>query len=289
MLFDRWKPPFGKTMAYRVFQRHHTELNNFYWAHKAALRKAFSLTKPHRPSDRALLLFPDPTNERKRDITLQQWADNYAGFDNFCRLSSLIAATGYLEILTRTLIDAACQSKPALLLKGGSDEIDGVSILKKHAHSYAERAEPCLKGEWQKRISAYRQVFGTVPQFFPDNLTALERLRKLRNDVGHAFGRQSKPVVIGEIDFRIAPKKLKQDSFLKQLHLIHEAAIAFENHLSPIIGAYESLCLYHWWKVGLAKTPNDQPRLFKKHYVKTTGITAGIDYVESLIHWYDAA
>ncbi len=289
MPFDRWHPIGGKTFAFRVFRRHHTELNDFYWGHQAALRKVFSLTKPHRPDDPASTLFPDPKNERQRAITLGKWAQDYSGFDNFTRLSALIAATGYLEVLVRTLIDAACQSKPALLLKGGRDEIDGISILKKHPHAYSDHTMPCVKGEWQQRIKAYRKIFGSCPVFFTNHLSQLEKLRHVRNSVGHAFGRSTKPVQIGELIFQGDPKKLKQDALKSNLQLIYEAAKSYEAHLRPIIGSYEMLCVYHHWKGRHIGKHNAEYWAFKRYLKATTGIIMAKQEIRHMMMYYHNA
>jgi len=197
MAFDRWKPFTVRSVAYRVFRHHHTEINHLYWAHHAAFKGAYSLTKGKQLSEKANSVFPDPKQERRREITLSTWSDDYNAFDNWSRLGAVIAITGYLEVFMKSIVEAACQSCPAVLI-GGHREIEGLTLLKTRArYGYAGHSEACTHGTWVARVEAYKRLFGSCPNEVVDNVSALDKLRVLRNAVGHAFGRRLQPAAIG--------------------------------------------------------------------------------------------
>jgi hypothetical protein len=247
--FNRWKPTLSKTLAYFLFQRHHEEINNNYWAHRAAFRGAFSLTKGKKKSDPADSVLPNPNAERRRAINLGQWADDYNEFDNWTRLAAVIAVTGYLEVFIRSIVDAACQSCPAVAI-GGEKEINGVQWLKtKATHAFIEDANKCAKGEWGRRLAAYQKLFGTVPQFLQDNLGDLEKLRVLRNAVGHAFGRNLTLPVVGRNAVLQPARRVTHERLIGYLDLAYNAAKGIEGHLSnDYVGSYETIAMYHRWE-----------------------------------------
>ena len=44
---ERWNSPFGKTIAFVLFSKHFTELNDIYWAHVPAASTIESKAKKH--------------------------------------------------------------------------------------------------------------------------------------------------------------------------------------------------------------------------------------------------
>src|SRR5215212_2698552 len=104
MKFDRWSPTMKKTFAFRVFKRHHDELNSHYWCHHAAFRAAFSKTVGKSPTDLAKTVFPVPFANRFQGLTLQEWETGNKNQDNWVRLASVIAIAGYLEVFIRVAL-----------------------------------------------------------------------------------------------------------------------------------------------------------------------------------------
>lgn len=284
--FDRWKPALGKTWAFRLFQRHHTEINDLYWSHVAAFQRAFKACRGKQRTDACSTVFGIRQNPRRLPATLGDWADQYNGFNNWTRLSLLVAATGYLEVYMKTAVRLALESDPALIV-GCPRKVDGVEPLKrKVGYSYSDEAIPCVKGEWQSRVAAYTRLFGTCPQVIHDNISELEFMRKTRNGVAHTFGR-------GADDYnalaQAKPRQLtvlSEDRFTKILGLTEEVGKALEAHLSTHIGDYESVYFFHHWL-------NDDPFALKTDkalrvaFVQLHNNTVGKPYCTELRSLYD--
>jgi len=288
MKFNRWKPTRRTSIAYNVFKIHHTEINHLYWANHAAYKGAYSLTRGKSPSDDADSVFPDPKKERRRTITLAKWSEDYNAFDNWTRLAAVIAITGYFEVFIKSIVEAACQSCPAILV-GGHREIEGVKLLKARAkYNFLSQSEACSQGTWQTRLNAYKRIFGSCPKPVEDVVSDLDKLRNLRNSVGHAFGRTLEPAKVGR---QIAPedaKQVKQKALLEYLALVDEVAWEIERHLTPnFIGCYETIAAYHYWdgKRGDRKQIAKKFSSFFRPIVKTTASSA---YFLDVINYYQS-
>ncbi len=216
---------------------------------------------------------------------MKVWADNYDSFDNWTRLSSLVAATGYLEVYLKTAARLALESDPGVMI-GCPRKIDGAEPLKKRAsYSYKDDAAACVTGEWQSRIAAYKRLFGDCPLVIESNISELEFVRRTRNGVAHTFGR-------GVDDYEaLAQAKprgqttLKEERFLKTLGLIDDIAKAVEKHLRPHIGDYESVYFFHnWLKSNPFKVKTD--KALRIEFVKLHNNTVGKPYCTELRTYY---
>jgi hypothetical protein len=285
--FNRWSPALGKTWAFRLFERHHTEINDLYWAHAAALRKAFSSCKKNQLSDPCDSVFHlKPEHARRLPGTLKDWADKYNSFDNWTRLSCLVAATGYLEVYIKTAIRLALESDPGVMV-GCSRKIDGAQPLKKRPrYSYKDEAAACVKGDWQSRIAAYKRLFGECPAVIENSIVDLEFVRRTRNGVAHAFGRG-----IDDYDSLAQAKPrelttLKEERFTRILGLIEEIAKALETHLGQAhIGDYETIYFFHHW---LKDNPFVQKtdKALRIEFVRLHNNTVGKPYCTELRAYY---
>jgi hypothetical protein len=232
------------------------------------------MTVDWKRDDPADSVFPN-NGARRRTISLGEWANFYNQFDNWTRLSAIVSACGYLEMYIRTIVEAACQSCPATMI-GGHKEVDGVKLLKTRSlYAFWEQSEACTKGTWQQRIKAYKRLFGVCPKVLVDRLSELEKLRNLRNAVGHAFGRRFSRVTIGK-DVASTPfQSVKEPALLSALDLTYSVAVAIEAHLGPqYVGSYEVVAMYHLWP-GRKNGFKEEAKPFSKSYFKATGMTYG--------------
>lgn len=285
--FNRWSPAISKTWAFRLFERHHTEINDLYWAHAAALRKAFSSCRKKQLSDPCDSVFHlKAEHARRLPGTLKDWADKYNSFDNWTRLSCLVAATGYLEVYMKTAVRLALESDPGVMV-GCSRKIDGAQPLKKRPrYSYKDEAAACVKGDWQSRIAAYKRLFGDCPVAIENSIADLEFVRRTRNGVAHTFGRG-----IDEYDSLAQAKPreltiLKEERFTRILGLIEEIAKAVETHLGQAhIGDYESIYFFHHW---LSDNPFVQKtdKALRIEFVRLHNNTVGKPYCTELRAYY---
>jgi hypothetical protein len=290
-LFKRWDLGWGRTWAYRLFKAHHTELNNLYWAHAPALRFAFAATRGVLPTSATNTLFRlGPPNDTRINLQLKDWGRNYGAFDNWVRLSALVAITGYLEIYIGAVVRLAIESDPGITL-GMSRSVDGVKALKRGSkQKSAEHVKSCIIGRWSDRVQAYKNLFGIVPRDLQDGVSSLDRLRLTRNGVAHSFGR-------GSNDYRellqtkAKPfRKISEVQLQKALGLADTIALAIDNHLgSAHIGDFESVLFYHRWDKVFDITRQTESTALRAMLYEFHGRNRGPAYYEELIRYYNQA
>jgi hypothetical protein len=289
MVFDRWSPAFAQTWSFRLLMRHQTEINNMYWAHQAAMRKAFECTKGASLSGQCLSFFTMKSGQsRHLPSTLKEWAHEYNAFDNWTRLSSLVSATGYIEVFIKTMVRLALESDPGVIV-GCSRKIDGTDPLKNQLnYTFKDEASTCAKGEWQSRIASYKKYFGICPTAITDHIQELEFIRRTRNGVAHTFGRG-----IDDYDLlaQAKPRKLitlNENRFLKYLGIIEEVAKGIESHLAPQhIGDYESVYHFHRWVSG-KRCEDANIKLLKCEFANMHGSPIGKQYCKDLWKYYES-
>ena len=289
MSFARNVPFLDRTLAWRLFKRHHTHFNEIFWAHRAASKFSFSSTRPFQRTDAASVLFSLSENQTRLASTLGAWASNYSAFNRWTQLASVVAICGYLETYLAQVSTAALESRPALVF-GGRAEIDGTVLLKAgNTYDFYAHAEPIVRGNWQSRISAYSRLFGQCP--FAAEVGRLERLRGLRNDAGHSFGRDIKSMKFSESCLVQPLPKISDEDIQGFLELANTVAAATELHLgSTYVGSYEVVRLYHSWRTSLAPANAGhatRSRHFSQYFNSVTQSPYGRDRFGKLVQYYD--
>jgi hypothetical protein len=289
--FKRYESILGTTWAYQVFRAHHTELNDLYWSHAAAVALARTRVRSESDEQQTLLIFGSLGADSRRVPTdVARWKTAFTAFTNWVRLNAVMALSAYLETYLKTVISLALQSDPGLLI-GDSKIVDGVKLLKRGAlESHADLITKCIKGTWQQRTAGYEKLFGTLPHEIKTSAKELEAMRKCRNAVGHLFGRD---LGAWDPDDNLAtfPKMLplSQERLQKWMATTAIVAQAVESHLGPShIGSFELLNFYHRNKShtkGYVKTTKGlQPLLKVLGSVFKTGV--GKKYAQDLVSFY---
>ena len=211
---------------------------------------------------------------------------------NWVRLSSLVSALSYLESYIVTISNLAIRSDP-LLRFGQSRIIDGTSWLKRGVKDdITNYVVPLVKGKWPTRLSAYRDLFGSIPSQLNDNLSSLENMRVLRNGAAHSFGRDptafEDPMAPAGVSARLSESRLQH-----WLSIIEACACAIDDHLFPIhIGEFELIWRYHRWKYE-PRDPLDknyvESAAFSRFATRTYGPGPTRSFCKDLIAHYDAA
>ena len=290
MSFDRKVPFFERTLAWRLFKRHHTHFNDIFWAHRAAAKFSYRSTRPFQRSDAASVLFSLPENPQRLARTLGAWADNYSGFNEWTQLAGVVAICGYLETYIAQVATAALESCPALVF-GGSDQVDGTVLLKAgNTYDFYAHAEPLVRGDWQARISAFTKLFGLCP--FAHEVGRLERLRALRNDAGHSFGRDIKFMRFSESSLVQPLPRISDEDIQSFLELANTVATTIEAHVGMnFVGSFEVVRLYHNWRASLAPLGVGQrtlARSFSRYFNSVTESPYGLERFGELVQYYDA-
>ncbi|WP_154215941.1 hypothetical protein [Vibrio parahaemolyticus] len=289
MSFHRHKLFYHRSLAYRLFKRHHTHFNDIYWSHKTVLAHTFSSTAMHSTSDPASALFNKEKGTSRGERELGTWAGWYNDFDSWTRMASVVAIAGYLETYIAQVATAAMESNPSLVFGGGPD-IDGATFLK-HNDKYDlyDYTEPLTRGDWQSRVSAYKKIFGSCP--FEHRISDLEKLRRLRNDAGHSFGRDIKSMKFAG-DWQV--KKLTKISDKKLelfLELVETVAESIEKQVaSKYIGQYELVKAYHnWLKVEEIESTTADKLVAKRFSAYVFEMTSNpYPAAKHLMSYYDA-
>ena len=189
--FSRWNPSHKNSWPYRIFNQYSAELNRIVMAYTSASKFTYSGLKQKGATwnDKAnKYLYTNNDNE----ITIRNWSDTFNQFDNWVRLNELLAVSAYFETYLSAIISLSFESDPGLLI-GSRHSIDGIKILKEghkfKKDDFKDKIVNCTKGDWNSRISYMSSIFGLIPESFVSYKSELEKMRNLRNKIGHAFGR----------------------------------------------------------------------------------------------------
>jgi hypothetical protein len=226
-------------------------------------------------------------DQRRVEPSVDLWSDAYDRFNNWTRVSALVALSSYLEVYMKTIISLALESDPGAP-RGASQKIDGAVLLKYSPHhSHFEEATQVVIGDWSKRLKLYKELFGSVPSTLYSLQGDLEKLRRLRNDAGHKFGRDMQ-----EEDYRCRVEPIEMvrvglPTLKKQLGVVEAAARAIDEHLvGHHIGSYEVLHFYHvkrpeLWEAG------SHARKLRKALGAIFGVGLSDQYSEAVKAYYE--
>jgi hypothetical protein len=273
MTFERYKLFESRSLAHRLFKRHHTHFNDIYWSQRIAHNHIFAQTKPFSRSDPVNSLFTPMTTELRNNRTLGQWGDWYSDFDTWTRMGYIIALAGYLETYIAQISVAAFESTPSLIF-GGGPKIDGAIYLKyNHKYDLYDYSESLTRGSWQSRISAYKNYFGSCP--FEQHISDLELLRRLRNDAGHSFGRDIKSMKFAQAWEVKKLKKIPDEKIMHFLMLVEDIANSIDEQIAETyVGQYEIIKVYHNWFSTLKNKSHlnqkEIAKLFRTHFHQLT-------------------
>ncbi len=288
-MFDRWKCEWHRTWAYRIFKKHHTQLNSFYWAHLSASNNSLRIAKGQLQHSPVATIFPVPINDKgRKNNTVEEWTSDYKEFMNWVRLSAAVSLNSYLEIYLQSVVALALESDPGVLWSAPRS-IDGIKLLKaKDGYSFADQSVAVVKGMWQSRLKTYEGYFGNAPDTLGQSINELDLLRDLRNDVSHTFGREIKDYK-GDVHFELKPlQRLSADRLKKWFQMIDGVVAAIDDHLRVAhVGAYEALRHYHVWARNYKLGPIRKEVAFKKHINATLGSNLKRQYFKELIAYYD--
>jgi hypothetical protein len=294
----RWDLYLGATWAFRIFKKHHEELNDLYWSHAtvAEFAKRRSKTTPDTAATTAT--FSDVGDDTQRPPQLiKDFRDAYSSFDNWVRLNAVMSLSAYFELYLRTAVSHAIHSDPGVIL-GKSRAIDGITLVKiNKAPESSDLVDGCVRGTWTERSNQFRKLFASLPAELAANIGELDRIRKFRNSVGHVFGREeavnsfransgSEPTM----DPR-QMRRLSQGRLQKWMALIWKIAVAVEAQLGVShIGEYENLLYYHINRThrGYVKNLNGPGSIpFSKALGLIHGRGVGKAWAERLVEYYE--
>lgn len=268
-------------------------MNSLYWAHVPASSNA---QHTYRESKK---LTPVPTTQEAYNLSgenafrvadsLDDYSEHLKDFGNWTRLNTLVSTLSYLETYLSSVVSLSIESDLGILYSVPK-RIDGVMVIKyndKNKYSFLDKSEGITKGTWPQRVGSYRELFKTVPSSLDNSISDLEKMRKIRNSVAHAFGRD-----IDETRSRhtleILPiERLSEKRLMKYMEKIRAIAKdidkqLFENH----IGDFELIHYYH--NVRDSLTSNDKAKELKARINGLYVENRSRDFCDQLINYYEA-
>lgn len=291
--FDRWTSKSGSSWVLKLFKKHHTLLNSMYWSYIPTSSYCNYMYRQNEKNQTSKtiseLLHISGVDSHRVENKLENWDKSFKEFDNWTRLNALVALLSYFEVYLSSIVTLSLESDPGLNFKT-TKVIDGMMIVKSNSKftvDFKNVAEKITKGEWPQRIAAFREVFGTVPQKIIDYTKQLERMRKLRNNVAHAFGREiEKAQARGLIEI-LEMDKLSLDALKKYMQIINDIVYDIDQQLvTNHIGSYEVLFYYHQINEQL---PSINKEVALRKELNRIGIngTCNEQYCRELIDYYD--
>lgn len=219
---------------------------------------------------------------------LKDWSDSFNQFQNWTNLNGLMAVTSNFETYLTSVLSLALESDPGLIYKS-SMSVDGMSLIKSGAHKFPFEKEIIIgitKGDWNARISALGKYFDYVPLSISSNISELEKIRTLRNKVGHAFGRDIENSRINEVKETLPIEKLTTPNFIKIRKLIWQCVSELDRYLlDNHIGEFQIIKYYHSIEPELNGTQDNKAMVFKKKIGKF-GDLSGKKYCRGLVDYY---
>ena len=247
--FVRYGMWLGETLAYRRFRAHHTEINDLYWSLAPVAGYCDRLAGKTQETKPEALFHASGPDVHRLAPSIERWRSDFEEFQNWVRLAALMSASAYFEMFLIELLTLAMRSDP--LSRFGSPRLlDGVTWLKQGAGGVPDdEIRACTVGEWSKRRKAMKALLGKTPADIENNMAELDRIRRLRNKVGHAFGRsiERKPSLlkIGTPD----SERLSEKRFKAWLGLIDAIAGGLDREVGGThVGEFETLLYYHEWR-----------------------------------------
>lgn len=229
--------------------------------------------------------------DEKRSIknNVPDWASDYKEFNNWVRLNALMSLNSYFEIYLTTVLALAIESDPGQL-HNTSKKIDGAMLLKySNTYSYSEAIKKCAVGEWSKRIAAYEKLFRFIPPQLLAKQADLEKIRKLRNNVGHAFGRDIQDSRERGVRQIKQIERLSQERLKKYLGTVYDVVLDIDKHLLEThIGAFELIYCYHELKKSfMAKHLTAERALEIRKKLGREGPKISRVYSRAIVDYYD--
>lgn len=293
MAFTRWISLDKYTYAFRLFSKYHTHMNSLYWSHVPATSYAqwiFRNAKKVNPEQTTQEMFHLSGEDAYRVTkSLDEYSKHLKDFSNWTRLNTLVSVLSYFETYLSSVVSLSIESDLGILYSIPK-KIDGAMVLKygtDEDYSFFDKSQGVTKGSWTQRISKFRELFVEVPESLENNISELEKMRRIRNNVAHAFGRDidearaRHTLEVLPID-RLSEKRLK-----KYMQIIRRISKDIDNQLSRShIGEFELVHYYHNAKKNI--NPDMEAAELKKLINSLYVETRNRAFCEELISYYES-
>lgn len=288
MIFNRYVPLRSRSIAINEFNDRQTELNEHFWSFVVMTENARYLAREAGKSDAststATLFHASGPDVSRVPPTVDLWLKANDALGNWLRLSALISAVAFHEAYISRIVRTALMSDP-LCRYGATRGLDGTVLLKRGIEiEYESDQKSLTRDVWSKRAENFKRIFNATDTSVMFPIARLEKMRELRNEFAHGFGRSLDVPEPSDLVDRLS-SKISHATLLSYLGLLSKSASAIDRFLiEKFIGSFELIHLYHVWK---ADNPAKVARDFKKHLVRNGFPNANMQFCKELIIYYE--
>lgn len=247
--FYRWKHTQTYSWPFRVFKQYYQELNLQYWSILGASNyiypsmNASGFTWDMNPAE-ALKISKTKYNFG----TLRVWANGYNTSIVWSRLNLIMSLNAILEVYLSTIIALSIESDPGLLINC-PHSVDGTYYLHHgglNRNKYLNFVNAITKGEWSKRIASFNDLFAVTLDEWSSNIATLELLRKKRNSIGHAYGRDMTMARQFTVNEMIPVEGISDKKLIEIFDVVFKLAQSTDKYLlENHIGEFQIILAYH--------------------------------------------
>lgn len=292
VVFNRWKHIQAYSWPFRVFKQYYEELNGMYWANYASGKYIYKsmasngYTWDSKPNE--VLDLPE---DKYNFSTLRNWSNLYNSSFVWQRLNLLMSLSSILETYMSAICSLAIESNPGVLINS-SKSVDGVRYLKQKKTVRPlgdDHIVAITKGEWNKRIAVFQKLFGNLPDASIKDLPVLESLRKVRNQIGHSYGRDISKSRSFEIKDKLPLNGVSDENLLKYFSVVYKFAVCVDKLLMDNhIGEYQTILLYHnfYFQMHPVGVPSERANSFRKYHGKNYYPYVTKSFCLDLVNYY---
>lgn len=290
IIFNRWSHIQFHSWPLMVFKSYNEELSSHLWIDEIHFETFKKNINQYNDSDKLSGIFVIPKFSRNH-ITIGEFKALQKEKNNWIHLNCVMAMSANFETYLQSVISLAIESNPGILI-GASKAIDGVVLLKNgslNKDSYRQKLVKCTEGSWKNRIDSFERLFGTVPTLLQSNIVELDRIRNIRNKIGHAFGRDIDASRAFDKKTTLISETVSIGRVKKWLRLFYDIAFEVDEYLlDNHIGEFQAILAYHknfdTYKNLFLK---ERINLFKQEYGKIDQ-QIGKVFCKGLIEYYDS-
>ena len=309
--FDRWKCIRPSSWALTVYNNHEKELWKMYMAFEITQKFTYKQfrDKPKSTWDEPILNYFSFSNPLKPNLspfyinnmtTIKDWSNALNDFQNWINLNTLLILAANLETYIAKVTKFSLLSDLGVLF-GYDSHIDGIHLLKYAQKDKIENMNKIIddnivcftKGTGDSRINRLSKIFKNLDDNLLSNeINALEKIRKIRNDLAHTFGREIERVQNNLTPEILPIKKISREQILKLQHTVWKVVKHIDIVLLNHIGNYEAINIYHNLFSKMSDSQlnahiNMRANLFKKEYGRLGATPVNKEFCRDLVYYYE--
>ena len=292
--FDRWKPVERSSWTSQVFKRYNEEIERNIASYILANKYTYQTLGKNgaKWEDKINSHFTSKKTDEKLFEGLKEWSDSFNNFNKWVNINVIMAISSNFETYLASIVLLALKSNPGTLF-GSSRSIDGLSILKKGTFDkldYNKIVETVTKGDWNSRIASFKKIFGNAPIILDAKLSELEQIRKLRNQVGHSFGRDINESRTHSVKKIIELDSISIERVQRYQRILWSCAKDIDEYLlNEHIGNFQFILFYHnlYPKLSIKSHINERANWLKDEIGHSGVASIHKPYYRDLVNYYE--